>query len=89
MQAWPREHEFADVAVLAAEVRGFAKASGAPEHVLPTARALTLAGRQDLLQVLQHQCLAFKFSVVQSTHCQIVDCSTHYSTWHVCPLRGC
>lgn len=51
VQAWPHEHEFADAAVLAAELKALAKASGAPENVLPSARMLKDAGRHDLLQV--------------------------------------
>jgi hypothetical protein len=51
LQAWPHEHEFSNPAVLGAELRAFAQASGAPSNVLPTARALTDANRQDLLQV--------------------------------------
>ncbi len=52
-QAWPREreNEYADPSVLAAELRAFCRATGQREDVLPTARALTDAGRHDLLQV--------------------------------------
>jgi hypothetical protein len=53
-QAWPHEHEYSNPAVLAAELRAFAQAAGIPSNMLPTARALTQANRNDLLQVRSH-----------------------------------